>query len=166
MTGQSGKGRRRVEKGRHYGKVNPLRMWPAHRSPLRVVLNWSLISLSKITPSLSLKNWMLRRIGIGIGNNVSIGLGVMFDIFFPERIRIGDNSVIGYGATILGHEFLVEEWRTGDVKIGKDCMIGAMSLIMPGVEVKDGASVSAYSLVNRDVPEGEIHGGVPARKLR
>jgi len=158
--------KRRVDIGRHYGEKNTLRMWPAHKSPLRVVMNWSVISLSKITPSLSLKSWMLRRIGVKIGKNVSIGLGVMFDIFFPERIHIGDNSVIGYGATLLGHEFLVKEWRTGEVKIGKDCMVGAMSLVMPGVEVKDGASVSAYSLVNRDVPEGEIHGGVPARKLR
>lgn len=28
----------------------------------------------------------------------------MFDIFFPELIEIGDNTIIGYNSTILAHE--------------------------------------------------------------
>ncbi len=166
MEKQSGKGKGRRIEVRKAGKVNPLRRWPAFVSPTRVVRNWMLITISKVTPSLSFKNWLLRRTGMSIGKNVSIGLDVMFDIFFPENIEIGDNSVIGYGATLLGHEFLVKEWRTGRIKVGKDCMIGALSLVMPGVDIGDGATVAAYSLVNRDVPSGGFYGGVPARNLR
>jgi acetyltransferase-like isoleucine patch superfamily enzyme len=166
MERQSGKGKGRRIEVRKAGAVNPLRVWPAYVSPTRVVRNWLLITVSKVTPSLSFKNWLLRRTGMKIGKNVSIGLDVMFDIFFPENIEIGDNSVIGYGATLLGHEFLVKEWRTGKIKVGKDCMIGALSLVMPGVEIGDGATVAAYSLVNRDVPPGGFYGGVPARSLR
>ena len=88
------------------------------------------------------------------------------DIFFPERISIGDRSIVGYNTVILTHEFLIGEWRVGPVEIGRDVMIGANCTILPGVTVGDGAVVAAHSLVNRDVPPGAFVGGVPARPLR
>jgi len=59
----------------------------------------------------------------------------------------------------------VKELRTGPVKVGKNVMIGANVTILPGVEIGDGAVVSACSLVNADVPAGALVGGVPARLL-
>jgi acetyltransferase-like isoleucine patch superfamily enzyme len=162
---ESGSGRE-LERHRHLGKGNSLQNWQAIRPPLRVSLNFLIIWLCKYMPWLGLKNRLLRVVGVGVGKNVSIGLGAVIDVFWPGNIEIGDNSVIGYGATLLGHEFLVDEWRTGKVRIGRNCVIGALSLIMPGVSVGDGSIVAAYSLVNRDVPPGSVVGGVPARPIR
>jgi acetyltransferase-like isoleucine patch superfamily enzyme len=145
---------------------NSLEKWYRIKNPLRVVFNFIVIYTCRFVPSLALKRVLLRLTGMKVGKNVSIGLGAMFDIFFPELIEIGDNSIIGYNATLLAHEFLVNEWRRGKVKVGKNVMIGANSLVLPGVEIGDGAVVSACSLVNRDIPPGVFVGGVPARVLR
>jgi acetyltransferase-like isoleucine patch superfamily enzyme len=90
----------------------------------------------------------------------------MFDVFFPELIELGENSIVGYSATILAHEFLIDECRTGKVTIGRDVVIGANVTILPGVSVGDRTIVSAGSLVNRDLPPGVLAGGVPARIIR
>jgi acetyltransferase-like isoleucine patch superfamily enzyme len=50
--------------------------------------------------------------------------------------------------------------------IGRDAWIGAHSIILPGVEIGDGAIIAAGSVVSRSVPPCEIHGGVPNRKIR
>jgi acetyltransferase-like isoleucine patch superfamily enzyme len=140
--------------------------WYKIRNPLRVAFNFIVIYACRFLPSLSLKNYLYRMLGMKVGRNVSVGLMAMFDIFFPELIEIGDNTVIGYNATILGHEFLVDEWRTGRVRIGKNVMIGANSTILPGVTIGDGAVVSACALVNKDVNSGTFVGGVPAKEIK
>lgn len=106
---------------------------------------------------------LLRKMGARIGDHVSWGLEATMDIFFPEKISIGENSIIGYKSVILAHEFLLQEYRVGEVIIGKGVVIGANCTILPGVRIKDGSIISAGSLVNSDV-EGFV-GGVPARPL-
>ncbi len=132
-------------------------------SPARLAFNYILMCMARISPSLPLKLWLYRRMGIEIGNNVSIALEVTMDVFFPQLIKIGDNTIIGYNTTILCHEFLVKEYVTGPVVIGRDVMVGANTTILPGVTIADGSVVSAHSLVNSDI-EGFV-GGVPARPL-
>ena len=134
--------------------------------PLKVIRNFLLIWVAKYIPSLQLKRILLRGTGMKIGKNVSIGLWATFDIFFPELIEIGDNTVIGYDAVVLAHEFLVGEIRVGKVVIGKDVVIGANSTILPGIEIGDRSIVSAMSLVNRDVPSDVMVGGIPARLIK
>ena len=119
--------------------------------------------LARICPSLGLKLWLYRMMGIRLGSNVSIALEVTMDVFFPQLIEIGDNTIIGYNTTILCHEFLVKEYVTGPVVIGRDVMVGANTTILPGVKIANGSVVSAHSLVNSDI-EGFV-GGVPARPL-
>jgi acetyltransferase-like isoleucine patch superfamily enzyme len=85
-------------------------------------------------------------------------------VLFRSKVTIGENSVIGYRAVILAHEFLIKEYRVGEVVIGKDVVIGANCTILPGVRIEDGSVVSACSFVNSDV-KGFV-GGVPARAIR
>lgn len=156
---------RRVEVFPYAGKYNSLHLWWKVKNPIKTVFNFILINAAKFAPSLSLKNFIYRLTGMKIGKGVAVS-EVMFDFFFPELIEIGDGTIIGYNTTTLSHEFLVKEWRTGKVKIGKRVMIGANCLIMPGVEIGDNATVAAFSLVNKDIPPKQVWGGVPCRKIR
>ncbi len=145
---------------------NSMWSWAKIKNPLRIALNYVIIRICGLTPSLSIKNKLYRGIGMKIGKDVSVGLEVTFDIFFPELIEIADNSVIGFRSTVLCHEFLVDTLRVGAVKIGKDVLVGANSTILAGVTIGDGARISACSLANRDIASGVMVGGVPARELR
>lgn len=146
------------------GEHNSLWYWSRAKHPARITLNYTLMKLARPMPSLRVKNWLYRRMGMKVGQHVSFGLETTVDIFWPELIEVGDNTIIGYGTTLLGHEFLTRELRRGKVVIGKNVVIGANCTILPGVTIADGAVVSAGSLVNRDV-EGFV-GGVPARSLK
>jgi acetyltransferase-like isoleucine patch superfamily enzyme len=144
---------------------NSLRRWHKVRNPITVSRNFLLIWLAKYAPSLRLKRGLYRMSGMKVGRGVSVGIGAVFDLFFPELIEIGDNTIIGYDTLVLSHEFLQDEWRKGRVRIGKDVMVGARSIVMPGVTIGDGAKVASYSLVNRDVKPGEFVGGIPIKSL-
>lgn len=109
---------------------------------------------------------LYRSLGVEVGERVSFSLSATLDIFFPELISIGDNTIIGYNTVILGHEYLKDELRTGPVVIGRDVVVGVNCTILPGVVIGDGAVVSSQSLVNQDVLPGAIVGGVPIRPLR
>lgn len=82
-----------------------------------------------------------------------------------RKISVGRNTVIGYNTTILAHEYLIKEYRLGEVIIGDEVMIGANTTILPGVEIGDGAVISAGTLVHKDVPPGAFVGGNPMRLI-
>lgn len=133
---------------------------------LPVVRNAMLIQAARYVPWLPLKRRIYQLLGARVGDYASVGLMVMFDIFFPQDVTLGDDCVIGYNSVILCHEVLRHEWRRGPVWIGQGVTIGANCTILPGVVVGDGAIVSAMSLVNRDVPPGAVVGGVPIKMIR
>ena len=101
-----------------------------------------------------------------VGRNTAFGLMAMVDVFFPERIPVGDNTIIGYNTTILTHEYLTNEYRLGDVNIGSHVMIGANTTILPGVTIGDDAVVGAGSVVHKDVAAGSFVAGNPLRVIR
>jgi acetyltransferase-like isoleucine patch superfamily enzyme len=83
-------------------------------------------------------------------------------VFWPDLITVEENAIVGYDATILCHEFLQDEYRTGEVVIQRNAMVGAGAVVLPGVEIGEGAQVAANSLVTEDVPPGATVAGVPA----
>lgn len=139
--------------------------WPAARHPLRVALNYFVIVIARHLPSLRLKNFLYRRLGMTVGRGVSWGLESTPDVFWPHLITVEDHAIIGYDATILCHEFLRDEYRTGPVEIGAGAMIGAGVIVLPGVQLGEGATVAANSLVTRDVPPDTTVAGVPAEPM-
>lgn len=95
-----------------------------------------------------------------LGGKVSIGA---YSMLGPGVICTGDDhnyDVPGVPALFAGRPAL------RPTIIGRDAWIGARTIILAGVTIGDGAIVAAGSVVNRDVPPCEIHGGVPSRKLK
>ncbi|MBT2666583.1 acetyltransferase [Bacillus sp. ISL-4] len=130
----------------------------------KVVKNFVVIQLARYTPFLGMKNWLYKTfLHMKVGKHTSFALMVMPDVMFPEKISVGMNTVIGYNTTILAHEYLIHEYRLGDVVIGDEVLIGANSTILPGLSIGNGAIVSAGTLVHKDVPEGAFVGGNPMK---
>ena len=53
--------------------------------------------------------------------------------------------------------------KSGPVILKKNARIGSHSTIMPGVTIGEDAIVGAHSFVNKDVPDGAVVVGVPAK---
>jgi len=156
---------RRTERFRVEG---PNSLWHIYKTvPFwKVMKNFIVIQLGRYSPSLPFKNFLYRRfLHMSIGDETSFALMVMPDVMFPERITIGKNSIIGYNTTLLAHEYLIDEYRIGDVVIGDRVLIGANSTILPGVHIGDDAIVSAATLVHKDVPAGSFVGGNPMKVI-
>jgi carbonic anhydrase/acetyltransferase-like protein (isoleucine patch superfamily) len=78
-----------------------------------------------------------------IGKGCTIGHKVML-----HGCTIGDNSLIGMGATVLN-----------GAKIGKNCLIGAGALITEGKEIPDGSlAMGVPGKVVRDLDDAAIEG--------
>ena len=96
-----------------------------------------------------------------VGANTAFAYKVIPDILYPEYITIGKNCVVGYNTTILTHEFLVDEFRTGKVIIGNDTLIGANCTILPGVVIGSNVKVGAGAVVSKDIPDNAFAYGNP-----
>ena len=155
--------RRNVETHPSRGPHNSLLYCFRDVSRWRVAWNWFWIALAKRTPWFALKRGLLRLTGMKIGRHVALGYNMQPDVLFPQLITIEDDVIIGYSTTILCHEYMRTQYSTGPVLVKKGATIGAHCLLLAGVTVAENATVSAMSLVNRDV-EGFV-GGVPARTL-
>jgi acetyltransferase-like isoleucine patch superfamily enzyme len=90
-------------------------------------------------------------------------------------ITIGANTMIAQGVSIIAtnHKIhtnnlmIVEPWdqTKTEIIIGNNVWLGAYSVILPGVKIGSGAVVAAGAVVNKDIGENEIWGGVPARYI-
>lgn len=109
---------------------------------------------------------------ISIGDYVSINRGVkIFNSSFKNcKIFIGNNVRIGPEVKILGgtHNYFYKDLPDigKDVIINNDVWIGCDAIIMPGVEIGQGAVIGAGSVVTKDIPPWSIAVGNPARVIK
>lgn len=118
---------------------------------------------------------VLRELGEGlrIGNNVGISPNAFISV--RGYVEIGDNTIFGPGVSVHAenHNFeglnipirLQGATRKG-VKIGTDCWIGSKAVILDGVNIGDGAIIAAAAVVNKDVPDYAVVGGIPAKIIK
>jgi len=96
-----------------------------------------------------------------IGAGCRISRSVKLDKTYPKGVHIGDSTTIDFGACILTHD----QCRSlvADAWVGKECHIGARSIIMPGVRIANNCVIAPASVVMRDVPANCFVAGCPAR---
>jgi acetyltransferase-like isoleucine patch superfamily enzyme len=121
-----------------------------------------IIEICRYLPIVKLKHWIYRKfLKMNIGAETAFAFKVVPDLLYPEYITIGKNCVIGYNTTILTHEFLVNEFKTGPVCIGNNTLIGANVTILPGVTIGNNVKIGAGAVVSKDIPDNSLAYGNP-----
>lgn len=111
------------------------------------------------------------------GYNIEIGenfyANVNLTILDGAKVRIGDNVFIApnVGIYTAGHPLDARRRNLGleyalPVTIGDDVWIGAGVNILPGVNIGKGSVIGAGAVVLKDVPDGVLVAGNPARIIR
>ncbi|MFO1492105.1 MAG: acyltransferase [Kiritimatiellia bacterium] len=116
-----------------------------------------------------------RRIGVRMAGRVHI-FGSSFGMFGTEPflVSLGDNVYITPGASFLTHDggvLIARDRKPGleiarPIRIGNNVFIGTMALIMPGVEIGNDCIIGARAVVTRNVPDGSVVAGHPARVIK
>ena len=93
-------------------------------------------------------------------------IGRRFFIDHGSGVVIGETTEIGddvhmYQSVVLGGVSLEKKKR--HPTIGNNVMIGAGTIILGPIKINDNARIGAASLVLKDVPQGAVAVGVPAR---
>jgi hypothetical protein len=107
---------------------------------------------------------LYQALGARLGSN-TYSQGLIHD---PIFVRIGSNSTVGQSALIIPHQIEGAKLAHLPVDIGDHVTIGASSVILPGVRIGNHAIVATGAVVPKGtvIGDGEVWGGVPARKLR
>jgi acetyltransferase-like isoleucine patch superfamily enzyme len=114
--------------------------------------------------------------GIAIGSHIHIA--VFCSLIGAETITIEDfanlssrvsvySSSDDYSGRTMTNPMVPDRWKAVEslpVRIGRHVIVGAGSVILPGVVLGDGVAVGALSLVNQDCQPFGVYAGVPARR--
>lgn len=91
----------------------------------------------------------------------------------PDYVSLGNNVMLS-ACSLLGHDGSVHmlniAYRTkldkvGKIEIGNNVFIGHNAIVLPGVTIGSNVIVGASAVVTKDVADGDIVGGIPARVI-
>ena len=154
---------------------------------------WNCSSIFGNRVSVAIRYILLKTMALKIGDNIYIGKYVI--IKNPKRISIGNNVSIhdysyidGTGGLEIGNDVSIahscsilttnHQWvdstRTikdnigihGKVIIGNDVWIGCGVRILSNVTINNRSVVAAGAVVNKNVEENSLVGGVPIKKIK
>lgn len=119
--------------------------------------------------------WCFENGGITIGEECGISNATFCS---ASHITLGDHVLIGGGVKIFDTDFHSLNYneridlehdsnrKSAPIIIKDGAFIGAGSIILKGVTIGEKCIVAAGSVVTKNVPDGEIWGGNPAKKIR
>lgn len=117
---------------------------------------------------------------VEVQKNASIGsrCKIQSHTFICEGVVIEDEVFVGHGVMFINDRYPMAtegrsgrlqteaDWEVIGTRICRRASIGSNATILCGVTVGEGAVVGAGSVVVKDVPEGAVVAGNPARVLR
>lgn len=129
-----------------------------------LILAWQTL-FGKFWRSSSLYVLFLRAMGAKIGKQVIVNSNVVYD---HDMLEIGDKTVIGGDAAIIGHVGEKGNLVREKIRIGKGCTIGQYTTVFPGAYIGNNCHVGAMSLVPKGavLASNAVYGGVPVRKIK
>lgn len=126
--------------------------------------NWSMSA-----PWGGVRKWMQRQRGVKIGKNVHWGTHIVVDYPFPYFVVIEDGVSVSGNDYFLTHSKPLKyhnacaESFVAPIIVHKHAWIAVNVTILPGVEIGEGAIISAGSVVSKDVPPFTVVQGNPAK---
>jgi acetyltransferase-like isoleucine patch superfamily enzyme len=109
---------------------------------------------------------------VRVGRQVWIGPNTLLDGSGKGGLVIGDFCSVAVGVHIYTHDTVLAALSgrqlprsEAAVRIGNCVYIGPQTIIAAGVTIGNRCVIAANSFVNRDVSDGTVVGGSPARRL-
>lgn len=115
--------------------------------------------------------------GIQIGSHVHVGShcslsggeAITIDAFatLSHKVSLFTSSDDYSGETMANPTVpsSLKRAQTGPIHLGKHVIVGAGSVIMPGVTLAEGCAIGALSFVNRSLEAWGIYAGIPVRRI-
>ena len=104
-----------------------------------------------------------------IGKNVHWGTNIIVDYPFPYFVKVEDGASISGNVYLLAHCKPLEyhsncsESFVAPIIVHKHAWVAVNVTVLPGVEIGEGAIVSAGSVVSKDIPPFTVAKGNPAK---
>ncbi|WP_297574241.1 DapH/DapD/GlmU-related protein [uncultured Deefgea sp.] len=101
-----------------------------------------------------------------ISGGGEVVLGDFSGLSSGVRIICGSEDFLGGGLTNPTVPVRFRKVIRSFVRIGRHAIIGANSVIMPGVEIGEGCAIGAMAVVNKSLTAWGVYVGTPVRRLR
>lgn len=141
--------------------------------------NVSIYGNVKTGDRVRIDNYSILTGDIEIGNNVHIGCYVFLSgqhgIILEDYVQISAKVVLLSGSddysgnSLVGPTIPAEfkpHMQTGKIIIERHALIGAGSVVMPGVTIGEGVAVGAMSFVNKSLEPWGVYAGIPAKRIK
>lgn len=101
-----------------------------------------------------------------IGGSESILNVAEFSTFAPNvTIAAGsDDYKSGIATPLIPHKYKAAV-QIGTIEVGRHCIIGSGSVVLPNVKVGNWCALGALSLAKENLDEGGLYAGIPAKRI-
>jgi galactoside O-acetyltransferase len=100
------------------------------------------------------------------GRSATVRMGELSTLAPNVVLSAGSDDYVGGLATPLVPADLKGNYEVGTIDIGRHCIVGAGTVVLPNVVLGEGSAVGALSLVKADLEPWSLYAGIPARRLK